>query len=320
VCNFGFITTLQSVGVDASYSLGETYCLAARLAKAAGLTVRVIPDFIFPLLQERPNFILSFHTSGQFNGFLHFKRADLPDYVVIDRCGYSGWSSLSGCQVTDLNLPETDAAVAFVEQHFQDVIKGNISKYQQPSLGLANDPLPAAFVFVALQVPNDRTQLMARFTMEQMLAIVVARFRNSGVRVVVKPHPKAKVSPLEAVLADLSDQGLIDVRYDSIHDLLGQALAVITINSGVGSEAMLYKKPIYTFGAADYDCVTHRIATAQQFNDLTTPIRPAVSEDILVRFITYYRQQYLVDRSQPGRLESALQERLIDPILRHKTA
>ena len=319
VCNFGYIAALQSKTSDLSYALSEACCTAARLARSAGLTVRIIPDFIFPLLQERPEFILSFHTSGRFNGFMHFKRADLPDYVLIDPGGYSGWSSLSGCVVNDLNLPEMNEAAVFVEQHFQEVISRNISKYQQPHMGMACAPLPKSFVFVALQVPNDRTQQMARFTMERMLNIVVNRFRNTDVAVVVKPHPKAKAGPLTAILSELSEQGLIEVRHDSIHDLLDQALAVITVNSGVGSEAMMYKKPIYTFGASDYDAVTHRITSVEQFHDLTTPIRPAVSEEKLVRFIAYYRQRYLVDRSKAGLLDRALQERLIEPILRARS-
>ena len=320
VGHFGLIAALESQPSDLSFALSEIYCTAARLATSAGLTVRVIPDFIFPLLKARPHFILSFHTAGRFEGFLHCKRADLPDYMVIDPGGYSGWSSLSGRAVTDLTLPDPQTAVAFVGQHSQAVRAGNVSKYQQPSLGVASDPLPKAFVFVALQVPNDRTQIMARFGMEEMLRIVAERFYTSGVGVVVKPHPKAKSTALTALLTILSDQGLIEVRHDSIHDLIPQSLAVITVNSGVGSEAMVYQKPIYTFGAADYDAVTHRITSPEQFTDLTTPIRPAVSEDTLVRFIAYYRQQYLVDRSQAGRLERALQERLIDPILRRRKA
>lgn len=316
VCNFGLLSMPKGNDSDLSIALTEVYCTAARRAKAAGLTIGVIPDFIFPLLNKRPNHVLAFHTTGRFRGFTHFKRADLPDYLVIDSGGYSGWSSLSGCHLSDLDLPEVPEAAEFVTQHVQEIQSRNLSKYTQPPMGDGGDLLPQSYVFVALQVPNDRTQSMARFSTQQMLTIVVDRFKGSGIAVVVKPHPRAKSAILTALLSDLSARGLIILRHDSIHDLVRQAMAVITINSGVGSESMIYKKPIYTFGASDYDAVTHRISSAAQFNDLTTPIRPAVSEDHLVRFIAYYRQTYLVDRRKAGQLERALQARVIDPILR----
>ena len=42
----------------------------------------------------------------------------------------------------------------------------------------------------------------------------------------------------------------------SIHQLIDNAKVVVTVNSGVGLEAILHGKSVFTFGRADYDTVT----------------------------------------------------------------
>jgi capsule polysaccharide modification protein KpsS len=116
-------------------------------------------------------------------------------------------------------------------------------------------------------------------------------------------------------LMEMTEAGDIMMRFDSIHHLIAGASAVITINSGVGSETLLHRKPLYCLGASDYDCVAHRISSVEQFTELTTPIRHAVSETDYIRFSAYYRKDYLVEWTQPGRLDAAIQQRVIDPVL-----
>jgi capsule polysaccharide modification protein KpsS len=234
---------------------------------------------------------------------------------VLDAGGYSGWSTLSGANIADLTLPPLDEAEALCAQLWQDIVVANVSKYEQDDVTPDADPLPADYVFVPLQVAGDRTQRVARFSMPDMLDMVVNRFRGTDTVVVVKPHPKSKDMEQVAKLIAMTEAGEIMMRFDSIHHLIAGAKAVITINSGVGSETLLHRKPLYCLGAADYDCVAHRITSVEQFTDLTTPIRHAVPEADYVRFSAYYRKDYLVDWARPGRLDAAVQERVIDPIL-----
>ena len=155
-----------------------------------------------------------------------------------------------------------------------------------------------------------------RFDTKAMLKMVINRFKGTDVAVVVKPHPKMVQPDMIGWLIGEAEAGSIVLREDSIHTLAAGSEAVLTINSRVGSEVMIHRKPVYCFGGSDYDAIAHKITSAEQFRDLTTPIRPAVTDNDLLRFIAFYRTKYLVDRQEPGRLESALQERVIDPILR----
>ena len=45
----------------------------------------------------------------------------------------------------------------------------------------------------------------------------------------------------------------------SIHQTLASADVVITVNSGVGLEAVLHQKKVLTFGNADYSTIAHKI-------------------------------------------------------------
>ena len=193
IAEFGILSTPRELTEsDRFQTLYGVMQATARLAKRAGRKVVLIPDFAFATLRNRPPHILSFHTAGLFPGFTHFKRGDLPGYLVLDAGGYSGWSTLSGAAIADLALPPLDEAKALCARLWQDIVVANVSKYEQETPSAQADPLPQTYVFVPLQVPGDRTQRMARFSMTEMLDMVVARFRDTGTAVVVKPHPKSK--------------------------------------------------------------------------------------------------------------------------------
>jgi hypothetical protein len=284
---------------------------AVRLAQGKGLRTALIPDYLVPLMRGSvPGRVLSFHTEGVAPGLTHFKPADLPDYIWIDSRGYAGWASLAQKELSSLDLPPLSDADKFFARHRQEVLAGNVSKYAQPEASSEID-LPEQYVFVAMQIATDRTQQLARIPMLKMLDIVIARFRDSPIKVVVKQHPKCKSEMVAHRLASLADSGDIILRGESIHRLIDGSLAVVTINSGVGSEAILHLKPIYLFGEADYGCVTHRILSAEHFNEATSPICLPVPAETMKQFLCYYRQSYLVDITDRDRLRSEIGRRVL---------
>jgi hypothetical protein len=255
---------------------------------------------------------LCYHLTGADAGTLHFKEADLPGYFSVDTHGYSGWSSLAARSVDE--LPLAGFLIGEVEEFFQRVrkhtIEANISKYTQSAYG--NDaPLPPRFVFVALQTPGDRVQELARIPMLDMLDIVVRRFAGTAHRVVVKRHPLCRDRRVADRLAELSSSEKIVIRNDSIHALIASADAVITVNSGVGSEAAIHLKPVYIFGAADYAPISHSIATEAEFLQKTSPIALPVSEETIKRFLHFYRKRWLIDVFDNDALRAAVETRLL---------
>jgi hypothetical protein len=257
---------------------------------------------------------LSYHTTGRSFGTLHFKEADLPGYVSVDPDGYSGWASLAVQSIDELPLAEFASrdVDAFFDRMRKHTIEGNVSKYVQ-SRDPGGEALPNRYVFVALQTLNDRVQELACIPMLDMLDIVVRRFAGTEHRVVVKRHPLCRDRRVADRLAQLSSSGEIVVRADSIHGLIAGADAVITVNSGVGSEAAIHLKPVYIFGAAEYAPISHSIATEAEFVEKTSPIGLPVTSDSIKRFLYFYRTRWLINAFDADALQTAVATRLFQP-------
>ena len=257
---------------------------------------------------------ISYHTHGRTDRLLHFEKADMPEYYSFDSDGYSGWSSLAAKTVDDLPLQAlvADEVDRFFESERRRFSASHHSKYAQSTVASA-EPLPARYVFVALQISFDRVQVLARLPMLDMLDIVMRRFVGSEYRVVVKRHPLCRDTNVAATLAKLSADGYLS--HESIHSLIAEADAVIVVNSSVGSEAALHLMPIYTFGGAEYAPIAHNISNEAEFVAKTSPIRLPVSEDTLKRFVYFYRNDFLFNVNEFDRLQVAVRQRVIEPAL-----
>jgi hypothetical protein len=245
------------------------------------LSHHTVEDAIFATLREKGSTVW------------HFKTGDLPGSLTIDAGGFSGWSALARRSIESLDLDSialSDAQV-FFEQRYAAVVGGNRSKYQQPDQTQTKMPAPP-YVFVALQTLGDMVQRQARIPMLEMLAMVIRRFAGTGITVVVKRHPKCRSKRVLAAINAARLQPHVHITDGSIHQILAAASALFTVNSGVGSEAMLHNVPIYCFGGADYAPVAHKVRSGVDLIEMTTPIRPAVSDTDLVRFHAYYRQTH----------------------------
>jgi hypothetical protein len=286
-----------------------------RQAKAAGGAITFVQEGVDELFDPAP-LTLSYHTHGQRPGRMHFKEADLTEYFSLDPGGYAGWSTLASKSVEGLPLGKfaKDEVEAFFDAERRRIIEANHSKYAQDA-PLNQEPLPPRYIFVAMQTRFDRVQQLARVPMLDMLDIVVRRFSGSEHRIVVKRHPRCTNNGVAETLARLAADGTIILRDDSIHSLIAGADAVVTVNSGVGSEAAIHLKPVYTFGAAEYAPIVHNVGSEADFVAKTSPIRLAVSEENIKRFVYFYRNEFLLHIDVPHLRESAVRRQIIEPAL-----
>ncbi len=265
-----------------------------------------------PSFGHVPQLVLSHHTvstpafeSLRASGseVLHFKAADLPRRTCFDRLGFAGWASLADKHVRELAMPEVCPAQInyFFDTAQSMALSQNLSKYAQTSTPME---LPEKYVFVALQTIGDMVQRNAYIPMLDMLDMVVKRFAGSGYHVVVKRHPKCRSRRVSAALANLGSKPDVLVVEGSIHQIIADASAVFTVNSGVGAESIVHEVPLYCFGKADYAPIAHQVRSGEDLARLTDPISPAVSADDLRKFLYYYRNVYQV------RLEDELPKRL----------
>ena len=117
-------------------------------------------------------------------------------------------------------------------------------------------------------MPHDETiQYHSDVSVEDSLEALCFLLLVDSYSIVIKSHP-ANLSAMKS-LRRICDQykifaqpfirKIIWIDSHSIHDLIKRSKAIFTVNSGVGLEALLHQKPVYTFGNADYASVSTKI-------------------------------------------------------------
>lgn len=248
-----------------------------------------------PLNPRRLHYI-SLKTEDASRRGIHFETTEKKRCFSIDRKGYSGWSEFSELDIETAasRCPSQAEAEKTFEIARRETIENNTSKYRQPSRRSDANPREP-YIFVALQKINDSVQRVAHIPMLTMLEEVVAHARSLGVKVVVKRHPNCDSWRTGRALRVGAKRGLFEISTDSIHDLIEGSLAVCVVNSSVGAEAMLHRKPVYLFGRAAYQAACFRITARGEFARQFKPGAMPVSEELLKRYFWAYRNTYEVD-------------------------
>jgi capsular polysaccharide export protein len=145
------------------------------------------------------------------------------------------------------------------------------------------------YVFVPFQVPSDmQVTLHSPWirSMEQFLDVVLAAADRSPDDVfVIKEHPTFRRS----VIGTRPNHPRVIFANDNVtSELIGNARAVVTINSTVGIEALSLSKPVITLGDACYeiDGLVQSARSDDQLDDALKITRNWAPDDTL-------RQQYL---------------------------
>lgn len=240
---------------------------------------------IYDLSMAKPEYlpVLSYHSfavpplSG---GDIHFKETELKQYYSRDCCGFSGWACPDLSQTIDDKKAES-----FFNALFEIFVNSNISKYEQKD----SAPLHFApgYLFVALQVPGDVVSRLRRVdaieAVDYLLSTQKAVLAGVGItQIVVKVHPMDKSRQTTEKLSELQRRfpEKIIISTQSVHDLIKFSRIVMTVNSGVGAEALLHLKPVLTLGSAYYDGATQGVETLPNIGPaLETAIASADHDD-----------------------------------------
>lgn len=243
--------------------------LCGKLIKQGKLLYPIAAGQIYDMSRAKPDYrpILSYHTYASpalSNDDIHFKETALKGYYSEDSCGFSGWACPNLSQSVDLN-----EALKFYDALFEKFVSRNLSKYEQPK---SKDlPFMKDFLFVPLQVPGDVVNQLSRIDVFEALEHLLNNKKEIWQKialdaVIIKVHPKDKSAVTKKRLAVLLEKFPDDIiiSENSIHDLLSQAKVVMTVNSGVGAEALLHLKPVVTLGAAYYSSLTQSVNTLSE--------------------------------------------------------
>ena len=199
--------------------------------------------------------LISYHTfaSGR-EGILHYKESPFKGLCVFDELGYSGAARAATIPsiLDNKSASPSPSIIRYRDLHK----KGQLSKYTQ-----ASSPLPAAAVqkenqkhiLIALQISDDSASRWHHMSAVDMVRACAEAAQDKAVSILIKPHPKDNFQHFSDSLKMIAkDQPNIELTHGSLEALLQKADLVITANSGVGLEALLYGKAVITTGLSEY--------------------------------------------------------------------
>lgn len=187
--------------------------------------------------------------------FLFYNQLIFPWLFTVDPLGWN-----AGLSVYPIDYSSGDSSSSSFNR-YQKKALGNVTKYSQPtsrtSDDLTDDGLipDGDYLLFPTQVPDDKN-LRYFSPYEHDIAVEsVARWAAStGKTLIIKLHPYDS-SGYDRLnhLSRSENISLLSHDMVSVHDLIRDCRSVITINSGVGLEAFLWKKPVIVLGKAAYD-------------------------------------------------------------------
>ncbi len=268
-------------------------------------------DGATPVSAAHPAF--TWHTLGAGQpGQFHLKIGTLFGHFIVDSKGYSGWSSIAGKELNELvhGVDQVQADAHWARLH-EDLVAGGKSKYAQLEEALPEEW--GEYIFLPMQVADDTVARLADIDTLSLLRALVDWASATGAIVVVKRHPMCRNVEIARTINEAELAGHIRVSNANIHQLVAGAACVVTVNSGVGAEALLQLKPVVTTGRSDYAAATRRVSTPEELYEvLGNRAWSSASEDEIRKFLWFYTKRYMVRYDDVPAIGERLRELLAD--------
>jgi capsular polysaccharide export protein len=132
-------------------------------------------------------------------------------------------------------------------------MRSGAAAHRQAQNVLAKDFSTQPYVFLPLQVSGD-TQIKLHSDVNNAGAVEIASglASRAGVRLLVKLHPAENDAAMIAEIVRLQNAYSFDIVAAPTTELIKHAQKVVTINSTVGLEALLYGKEVISLGRCFY--------------------------------------------------------------------
>lgn len=250
----------------------------------------------------------AFHAERPRKNSYCVKPSALPGLWYFDSGGYSGWSEIANNPALHALGDRYDQgkADATIEHYQRRFAEENFSALKQSNDDLEPDIASLDdFIFYPLQVNSDEVLKLGRFTQFEAIRRLAELAQRHGKHVVLKRHPLCDSQTIEKMLEEVSGNNLVHISRCSVHRLIPKSRCVLVSNSGVGLQALIHGKAVYTLASSEYAHMTAQIAYVDELERLFL-------DDVLVqapeirRQLGYLLNEYWVDISS----EDAIARRL----------
>lgn len=238
---------------------------------------------------------------------MHHKRL-----FTLDTLGWGAKHSLSN--TFNLRGLMSDSAISHADRDLKEIksdLEGGETKHAQ-SRHRGGDRVKSEYIFVPLQTPKDEVIVEhSPHSVVEFIKIVTEAANAAKRHVIFKVHPYAmnNLHIRAAVLYANYSSSYVTVRDGHVTDLILGSDAVVCQNSGVGFEALLLGRPVFTTGECDYSQAT----VTSDMGDLSGlisffshPTRPPLVQDFMrwyVDSVGYFMRR---DGSNRDRLKNRL--------------
>ena len=227
---------------------------------------------------------------------VYFENGLLPNTTTLDYRGVNAFNSLPRNSRFYKNL---------VFDHSIELSKNLVKR--QPSKKLAQsiekNPLPKRYIFVPFQVCTDSQITMHSPWIKDMrhlfnvVKYVQKRLTDRNLFFVFKEHPSCLQDYQDIIDKTQNSKALLFANNYDTQELIENAEAVITINSTVGLESLLYNKKVIVLGNAFYE-IEGLVKKARSKDELLDLLQNLYSwqldEKLRINFLKYIQSDYLL--------------------------
>lgn len=241
---------------------------------------------------------------------MFFENGILPHTTTVDSQGVNFSGSLTGMtpeainsiQLNPVNLAQLRQISLITREKKSLNLKNKLRNYEDK-----DDLIPDRFVFVPFQVFDD-SQIILHSpnikTMESLIGYVHNAVEDHNERckdnlsIVVKEHPSdfGRIN-YKHLKEQYRNKGVFFANNIATEDLIKKSSGVITINSSVGIEALLFHKQVITLGKAFYNIegIVNHVADPQKLANSIIKINNPINFELVDKFLYYLRYHYLAE-------------------------
>ena len=242
------------------------------------------------------------------------KPGALPNLWYFDPAGYSGWSRIA-------NSPEEqeasasfapERAVAALELYRSKFAHENFSAIQQPEKPLEDQISDVGnFIFYPLQVNTDEVLKLGQFTQIEILKRVADLAQEHRMHVVLKRHPMCDSLPIKNMVSSLAGHPFVHISDSSVHKLIEASRCILVSNSGVGLQALIHGKTVYSLARSEYAHMTLPIASLDDIARVF--VEPIVEQTQRVQAqLGYLLEEYWVDVTSEDKIAARIRSHVSD--------
>ena len=224
---------------------------------------------------------------------IYVENAFLPNRIVVDTKGVNFYNSVP----RDINFYKNYKNNKALPKALIPRTPKNAKKFAS----LKKETLPKKYIFIPFQVDYD-TQIMLFSpwikNMRELFSIIEEISKNTDIDFVFKEHPSSIKDYPDLYEKTKQNPKLHFANAYPTQELIQKSEAVITINSSVGVESLLYHKKVFVLGKAFYriDGITIGVDNPKELLEKINNLENIkIDFNLVDNFLKYLYYDYLIE-------------------------